>query len=109
VSRTFRASLQADRWVRWMCENDASPRIWKSKAADVLSLTANDLKDVECEVVCGVGWMKYKQTHLMHRKTLLDMALAKYGGRLDGINAVFLKKAKTRAQRTRLSRKESAE
>ena len=92
-----------------MCEHDAMPCIWKSKATDVLALTANDLKDVECKVVCGVGWMKYKQTHLMHRKTLLEMALAKYGGKLDGINAVFLRKAKARAQRIRLSGKESAE
>ena len=92
VSRAFRTLVQPDRWVLWMCQNDARPCIWKSKANDVLALTANDLKDVVFEVVCGVGRMRYKETHLMHRQALLKMALAKHGGTVARINAVFLKR-----------------
>jgi hypothetical protein len=92
VNHTFKASIQADSWVKWMCVSDKKPSIWKSKANDLLALTAKDLQDVECSVVCGTGRSRYKETHLMHRQTLLQLALSKYGGTISKINAVFLKK-----------------
>ena len=84
--------------------SDKKPSIWKSKANDLLALTAKDLQDVECSVVCGTGRSRYKETHLMHRQTLLQLALSKHGGNFCKINAVFLKKNAAAAVRKEKNR-----
>jgi hypothetical protein len=108
VNKAFRASVQADSWVKWMCVNDTKPSIWKSKANDVLALTAKDLINVHCDVVCGTGCMRYKQTHLMHRHTVLQLALTKHGGSMSKINTVFLKKADAKMERGKKRKQEES-
>ena len=87
-----------------MCEHDRMPMIWKKKANEIFALTAKDVDDVECRVVNGTGWMRYKETHLMKRKIVLQIALAKHGGSFDAINAAFVarkaKKLKSSSKRT---------
>ena len=89
VCRAFRDLIQPDLWVRWQCASDLKPMIWKKKADEVLALTARDLADVEFTVK---DVTRYKEVHLMSRKTALEIALAKHGGTFSGINDVFLRR-----------------
>jgi len=99
VSRLFNITIQPAHWMHWQCENDALPVIWKKKADDVFALTAKDLTGVELTVSIGKGMLYWKETHLMWRKKVLALALAKHGGSLDGINAIFLKRKRARLVR----------
>jgi hypothetical protein len=65
---------------------------WKQKADDVL--TARDLADVQLSV--GKGRLRWKETHLMWRKDVLAIALAKHA--FEEINAVYLKRLGTGSQ-----------
>ncbi len=99
VSRGFNAAIQPDLWMRWQCAYDAQPMIWKKKADEVLALTIADLAHVECTVHCGAGYMRYKETHLMWRNEVLNIALAKHGGTFGSINAIFLKRLMRKQKR----------
>jgi hypothetical protein len=89
VNHAFAAALQPERWMQWQCANDIRPMIWKQKANDVLALTSEDLAHLECTVH---RQSRYRETHLMWRKDVLGLTLAKYGGTFEGINAIFLKR-----------------
>jgi hypothetical protein len=99
VNRLFNVTIQPAHWMHWQCENDALPVIWKKKADEVFALTAKDLTGVELTVSIGKGMLYWKETHLMWRKKVLALALAKHGGTLDGINAIFLKRKRARLVR----------
>ena len=96
VCRAFRHGLQPERCFRGMCAADVRPVIWKSKANDLFALSRAALDHVECTVVAGVGCMRYKETHLMRRDTVLQLALAKHGDSFAAINAAFVKRAAKR-------------
>jgi hypothetical protein len=100
VCRAFRHGLQPERCFRGMCAADVRSVIWKSKANDLFALSRGALANVECTVVAGVGWMRYKEVHLMRRDTVLQLALAKHGDSFAGINAAFIKRvAKGKAKK----------
>jgi len=102
VNKGFRAALMQTDWIRSMCAFDRRPTIWKKKADDLFALKPNELDGVYFEVQFGTGFMSYKQTHLMYRTAVLELALAKHGGTFEGINAVFLlwmKRRKSRAEK----------
>ena len=52
----------------------------------------------------GTGWARYKETHLMRRDAVLQLALAKHGGTYAAINGAFLKRARAREERRRRRR-----
>jgi len=93
VCRAFRHGLQPERCFRGMCAADVRPVIWKSKANDLFALSRVALDNVKCTVVTGVGCMRYKETHLMRRDAVLQLALAKHGDSFAAINAAFVKRA----------------
>jgi hypothetical protein len=66
--------------------------IWKQKANELLALTAGDLANVECTIHTVSQRGFNKETHLMWRRDVLRLALAKHGGTFDGVNAIFLKR-----------------
>jgi hypothetical protein len=99
VCRAFRRGLQPELCVRSMCAADGQPVIWKSKANDLFALSRADLAGIESVVVRGAGWMRFKETHLMRRDTVLQLALAKHGGTYAAINGAFLKRAGAKERR----------
>ena len=104
VCRAFRRGVQPELGVRSMCAADAGPMIWKSKANDLFALGRADLAGIEHAVVMGTGWARYKETHLMRRDAVLQLALAKHGGTYAAINGAFLKRARAREERRRRRR-----
>lgn len=99
VCRAFHDGVQPGRWVRTMCAADSRPTIWKAKANALFALTPRDMANVKCTVVEGTGFMRYKETHLMRRDTVLELALAKHGGTYAAINSAFLKRVEAKEMR----------
>ena len=97
VSRAFHDVIQPDRWIHWQCANDLRPMIWKRKADEVLALTCKDLGNIKITVSKGAS--RYKETHLMWRKTVLELALTKHCGTFNGVNSVFLKRLARRSMK----------
>ena len=101
VNKDFRAALMRTDWIKSMCALDRKPLIWKKKANDLFALTADDMQHLECDVRCGTGFMRFKETHLMFRQAVLELGLAKHGGTFESINAVFLLRKQRRERRNR--------
>ena len=99
VNKGFRAALMRTDWIRSMCAFDRRPTIWKKKADDLFALKPGELDGVDVEVQFGTCYMRCKETHLMYRTAVLELALAKHGGTFEGINAVFLLRRKRRESR----------
>jgi len=99
VNKAFQAALMRVDFLKAMCANDTKPLIWKQKANDLFALTATQLQHIPCELHWGSGYMSFKETHLMHRSAVLELALAKHAGSFDTINTVFLRRKKQRESR----------
>lgn len=96
VSSAFRAGLQQEIWLRSMCKLDIEPLIWKAKANELFALTPNDFQHARCFVVCT---RSYRETHLMYRTTVLQLAFKKHGDSFRALNDAFLKRQEAKRKR----------
>jgi hypothetical protein len=92
--------LPVDEMVRWMCQNDIHPQIWKKKANELFALTPGDLSSIEYDVVDS-KYRRNGEVHLMFRLEILKVALEKHGGTVAALNKAFLTRKIKNSKRKR--------
>lgn len=79
VCRAWRAAFNPNAWMRWACEEDPMPMIWKAKAMQLFGLARHEIDALPFRRRVYGCW-RNKEVHLLERRRVLQLAMAKHGG-----------------------------
>lgn len=89
VCHAWRAAFNPNEWIHWACIKDSERLIWKAKAMHLFRLTRQELEDLPFERKEYGGHRYTKEVHLLHRRHVLHLAMAKHGNSVAAIAAAF--------------------